>query len=531
MCDGLSNLQQENERLQQRIRDLERTLQERSGSLLDRILDAIPGGIVHVAPTGAILLANQQAQQFLGLSFNELTDIYTVDFAGKTYRDDGSLCPVEEYPVSRCLMTGKQQAPTTIGVQQPDGCIRWAVFTAIPIPHEEQITAMVIFVDITERMEAEAEHKTLQNRLQRTERLASMGTLAAGMAHEINNPLTFIIGNLSLIMMNMPPDDPKQAALLGEVREGAMRISRIVHDLLQFTRTNPALSVAVDIRRELDRAVSIASAEFRHRAQLVQSCPPLPPVQGSEGRLMQVFVNLLINAAQSIEVGHSEENTITVSGRSEGSEVIIEIEDTGSGMDEATRHRALDPFFTTKPIGSGIGLGLSISQNIIRNIGGTLSIDSTVGQGTRITLRLPVSESPAAAPSQPRILLQRNGNPLQVLIIDDEPSILKMLSQMLKDCILETTSRGQDAVKLCEETPFDVILCDMMMPDCTGMDVYARLQQAHPGLEARVLFMSGGAYTEPTKQFLAEIDNDCISKPFSLMSLWESLLKTANQGR
>jgi PAS domain S-box-containing protein len=258
--------------------------------------------------------------------------------------------------------------------------------------------------DITER-------KEMQARLVRSERMASLGTLAGGVAHEINNPLSYVTSNvrfigdeLAALARRLPETRATEiSSVLAETLQGLDRIRRIVGDLRAFSRVDPQLG-PVDLHRVLDLAVSMASSQIRFRARLVKDYAQVPPVEGNESRLGQVFLNLLINAAEAIPDGHPEENEIRVVTRAVGSScVAVEIQDTGCGIPLDIRDRIFEPFFTTKPVGTG--LGLSICHGIITSFGGEISVESEVGRGSTFRVVLAVTDqttAPLDSPTPPR---------------------------------------------------------------------------------------------------------------------------------
>ncbi|MGA3124092.1 MAG: ATP-binding protein, partial [Polyangiaceae bacterium] len=256
-------------------------------------------------------------------------------------------------------------------------------FTPVRSEAGELQGAIGLSIDVTERVK-------MQSRLIQAERLASMGTLAATVAHEINNPLTYVLANLDLAAADLadPLTTVPKARELAEwvtlAREGARRVARIVRGLKAFSRQDDHRAEPTDVRVVLDRAIDMADNTIRHRARLVRSVSNVPLVFANELRLNQVFVNLLLNAAQAIPEGHRDSNEIRVRAWFEerNSAVIVEVEDTGTGMTPDVRARIFEPFFTTKPIGTGTGLGLSICYGIVHGLGGTIDVESRPGDGT-----------------------------------------------------------------------------------------------------------------------------------------------------
>ena len=380
------------------------------------------------------------------------------------------------------------------------------------------------------------EHKKLEARLAQGDRLASMGMLAAGLAHEINNPLAYVLGNLEVIASNLPalaslirqlePAAVEKTlgkgvleALLDSARdalEGTLRIRKISRSLDTFSRAEQVSVACVEIHRPIEAAVAMAHNEVKHRAVLVKELGQVPPVLASDGKLAQVFLNLLINAAQAIPPGNVERNHIRIRTWAEEGQVLAEVSDTGPGMPAAILERVFEPFFTTKKVGEGSGLGLAISKNIITEFGGELRVESEVGKGTRVWMRLPaaiVPVSPSPGPSVPE-QVSPPGMGGRILVVDDEDPIRRLLKRLLVGHEVVGASSGREAKTLLErDADFDVIFCDLMMPDMTGMDLHAWMVTANPGLAGRVVFISGGAFTPHAADYLGSVSNLKLDKP------------------
>ena len=370
-----------------------------------------------------------------------------------------------------------------------------------------------------------------EQRLQSRDRMASIGTLTAGVVHGINNPLSYVIANLEYVKRLLSPGaarlEPKALSELGDVLDdsldGAERVRSIVSDLGSFSRPSDARVVSVDLERATERALSVAANEIRHRARVVREYSRIPAALGTEAKLAQVILNVLINSAHSIEVGAVERNTITVRTRVDAHDrPTLEIEDTGCGIAKENLSRVFDPFFTTKPVGVGTGLGLSIAHRIVRELEGEIQLDSVHGSGTRVLLTLPASPVSAAAlpvlESVPPFSNDRFR--ARILVIDDEPAILRAFRRVLyaHDVVLATS--GPEAMsKLAEKRRFDVIFCDVMMPEMSGVEVYQQISERYPGQEHQLVFMTGGAFAEPAAHFIESVDNPKLKKPFTGSSL------------
>ena len=382
---------------------------------------------------------------------------------------------------------------------------------------------LVIVRDVTER-------RQMQARMIINDRMASVGTLAAGVAHEINNPLAYVMANLDMMaeeigaLESSNPRMREVEILLNEARHGAERARKIVRGLRAFSRADEEHRTPLDVRTVLDTAVNMTHNEIRHRARLVKDYGEVAPVEADETRLAQVFINLLVNAAQAIPEGHADRNEIRVVTRMDPlGRVVVEVRDTGCGIPADAIGRIFDPFFTTKDVGQGTGLGLAICHGIVAALGGTITVESEEEKGTSLRVELPsanvepneVKEKPVVASRPP------STRPGHVLVIDDDPMIGKALRMVLDgEHVVTVMTDGKEALELLlGGQSFDVILCDLMMPQMTGMDIYDALSRALPQLLDRVVFLTGGAFTSGARAFLDAIPNQRVEKPFAPQNL------------
>ncbi|HEY6726065.1 MAG TPA: ATP-binding protein [Polyangiaceae bacterium] len=369
--------------------------------------------------------------------------------------------------------------------------------------------------------------------LEHTDRLASLGTLAAGVAHEVNNPLAYVVSNLGysieqIIRMRsqlggvpLPAQVREEFAdnltriceALEEAGEGTDRVARIVQGLKSFSRSEGESRGPVNLQEVLNSAVNMAENEIRYRAQLERAFGETPLVFGNEARLVQVFVNLLVNAAQAIPEGNPQSHCIRVSTHvAESGRVVAEVSDTGVGIPSEMVDRIFDPFFTTKPIGVGTGLGLSICHGLIHGLGGNISVVSEERRGTTFRVEL--------LPAEPEVRRttisdRPSASRGELLIIDDEPLVLRAFRRTLaSQHNILTVNDAAKALHMIEQgQAFDLIFCDLMMPGMTGMDFHALLRQADPELAERVVFLTGGAFTSSAREYLNSVPNRALEKP------------------
>lgn len=366
--------------------------------------------------------------------------------------------------------------------------------------------------DITEERRAE-------EALRVNDRMASVGTLAAGVAHEINNPLSYIMANLVYVndvLADLPRsadiDDALEAC--AEATTGVDRVTEIVKGLRTLSRADEQSLRAVEVHPLLESCIRMTNTEVRHRAVLERDLGAIGPVLANPARLAQVFINLLVNAAHAMDVGKSEANRLVVSSRTrDDGRIEIGFCDTGTGIAPELLPRVFDPFFTTKPIGEGTGLGLSICHGIVKQLGGEITVTSELGVGTTFRVILPpytetdaqVSPSP---PPKPRTTAA------SVLVIDDEQLVGKALKRMLSDYQVTVACEAGQALEALASRRFDVILCDVMMPEMTGLDLLERARESCPDVAQRFIFMSGGVFSARLRDALEELPNPMLDKPF-----------------
>jgi PAS domain S-box-containing protein len=471
-----------------------------------------PIGIVR---GGRFVYANRAYVSVLGYPTAEA--LYAVPVTSLVHPEETALLLAHERLI---INENGKPPPHTFRVQKHAGSFVQLEVSTVPFDYEGKPSMLTMARDVTAR-------RTLEAQLMQADRLAALGTMAAGVAHEINNPLAYVTLNLDWIARKLP-DAVRSgsgveglAELLQEARSGVERVAMIVRELRSFSRADGETRRHVDLRGVVQSASRIAAHEIRHRARVSTSFEPVRPVWANEARLEQVVLNLLLNAAQAMSETRTENNEIRVSVRSDGdSRAILEVADNGQGIAPDVLPHIFDPFFTTKANGVGTGLGLSICHGIVAALGGQVTVHSEPGQGTTFRVLLPTSDA-ADAPTPPRgsdAPPPPGARRARVLVVDDEMPIANTLRELLslEHDVVAVTS-GREALDIVHrEGDFDVILCDLMMPEMSGIDLYERLRHARPGLERRVVFMTGGAFTTRAAAFLASVDNRRIEKPFSL---------------
>ncbi|NVJ05689.1 PAS domain S-box protein [Myxococcus sp. AM001] len=505
----------------------------RSEESFRRLIDRAPEGIF-VHTQRRFIYANPTLLRALG--YDDPAELMAKPIWSIVHPDDLELVKDR---VHTAAVKGELAPLREVRYLRRDGTWYDAESVGIPIEFDGHEAVVVMARDITERKQA-------QSQLLQNDRMVLAGTLAAGVGHEINNPLTYVMANLASALESVsrlgaeltwagergpssvawPATLQDTEALLKEAQEGAMRVRNIVRDLKFISRQDEERREAVDVRQPLDFSINMATSQLRHRARLIKKYESVPRVHADGSRLGQVFLNLLVNAAQAIPEGNAEEHHITVWVRSgpPGS-VLVDISDSGCGMTPAVLSRVFDPFFTTKPVGKGTGLGLSICHSLIRKLGGDITVRSEPGRGTTFTVTLPTAPDavpPRAAPAAPAPHAERRG---QVLVIDDEPAVGRSLARIIgMKHRVTVVNNGEDALAvLTSGAPFDAVFCDLMMPGISGMDVYERVRERGDGIAERFIFITGGSYTTRARQFLERVPNLQIEKPFDVESIHQGL--------
>ena len=488
---------------------------KRSEANLRMLLEKSPT-LTFVHRDGTALYVNRALLDRLGLSdASEIVGKSTLEYV---HPEDRSKV------IERIAFTtsGGGGIPIEVRFIHRDGSLVTVEAVGFQLVFDEQPAVVVFCVDVTERRE-------LYARMAVADRMVSVGTLAAGVAHEINNPLAYVIGNLELLSRELPAmlagtsRYPAQEihAIVADARDGAVRVAAIVRELRALSRSDEASKGPIDLEPVLASCLKMVGNELRHRARVFTSIPSdLPPVEANASRLGQVFLNLLVNAAHAIPDGRGDSAMIRVRAYAEAGNVIVEVADTGVGIPPHVIGRIFDPFFTTKPIGQGTGLGLPISHEIVRSVGGSIDVESTPGAGTTFRVVLPASQR-KPAPSERGSADAVSSTRARVLVVDDEPAVGRSIQALLTPEIeVSHVTRGREALaKIAAGERYDAVLCDVMMPEMSGIELFLELQRCDPALARRVVFLSGGAFTDQARDFLAAAEHPPLEKPFTEVQL------------
>lgn len=364
--------------------------------------------------------------------------------------------------------------------------------------------------------------KSTQAQLVQSEKLSGLGEFVAGVAHELNNPLTSVMGFSELLLQT--PGHPKQERYLGLILSSAQRCKKIVQSLLTFARLHPAERKLANVNALLQDAVEFMQYQCRtSNIELVTRLDPsLPEVMLDSHQMQQVFLNILNNSRQAIEAKGTP-GRVLISTQRLSPRMRIVFEDDGPGIAEENLPKLFNPFFTTKDIGQGTGLGLSLCYGVVTEHGGTIQAQSKFGQGATFIIDLPLGATVEALPLKaigpaPQPLVLEQGQGKRVLVIDDEEPILEIIrSELLQQGYqVDIAQDGEAALRCISQTHYDLALCDWKMPGLSGGDVYERLQTSNPALCERFVFITGDVISERVRKFLRQRSRTCLLKPFSL---------------
>ncbi len=368
----------------------------------------------------------------------------------------------------------------------------------------------------------ETSRTIVEQRLRVAERMASVGTLAAGIGHEINNPLAYVSMNVELLkeeLGDLPQETRERiAGLLAGIADGTSRIQHIIQPLRQMSRIEARQHVEVSLKKSLDAALATTEHQRRHRIKLFLEIEDVPDVLGDPTEVVQVFVNLLVNAVNSMETPKEHgQHELRVRLFRTDKEVVVEIEDTGIGISKENLGTIFTPFFSTRMREAGTGLGLSIVHSIVTDMSGTIQVHSRVGHGSTFRVAFaPVEITPkvdVVVPVEPP-KVQAPKRKAQIIVVDDEPMIRQSMARVLAKHEVTCFGSGSEALAYLNSHPKpDLVICDVTMPGMSGLELFSMLEASSPDVLDRLVFVTGGAFTAQTEQFLQRPDIRCLYKP------------------
>ena len=493
-----------------------------------RLVEDMPVGLLLQGPQSEILLSNQMALELLGLSEDQLLSKTSLDPDWNVIHEDGSPFPGPTHPVPQAIATRQSVRDTIMGVFRPvTGDLIWLAVNAVPQLNEAGDVRLVIctFVDITNLKQAEEEKVNLQAQLQQSQKLESLGILAGGVAHDINNVLGAILSLASALIVSQPNGSPLHRAL-DTICKATERGGKMVKTLLGFARQNPAESELLDLNAIFREQVGFLERTTLAKVHLQMDLEAdLRPIRGDASALSHAFMNLFVNAVDAMP----QTGTLTLHTRNLADDwVEIVVEDTGTGMPKEVLEKALDPFFTTKEVGKGTGLGLSLVFSTVKAHRGKMAIESALGKGTRVILHFPACEreTQVAPPAVSEEAVTPRGL-LKVLLVDDDDLIqisLQTILEVLGHSTVGIAQSGEEALAQLEAgLEPDLVILDMNMPGLGGSGTLPRLRSVLPGVP--VLLCTGRTDQAALTLASAYPGVTILAKPFDLNEFQRQLQK------
>jgi len=499
----------EKQRLTRALRESE----ERYRLITENVNDAI----FLIDLEGRILFSNRRGTELTGYHLEEFRDrpIFSL------LTPEGAQ---QAYARLQAAFAGQGVAPFfEAEVIRKDGSRFWAEVSGTNVVKDGQVLGrLAVARDITER-------KRLREQLVQAEKLATLGQLIAGIAHELNNPLAAMVGHAQ--MLRLGQQDPKVAARADRIVDAAQRATRIVRNFLTVARRHHPERVAVSVNEIVTKTLELLAYQLRVGNVEVESAlaPDLPQIAGDPHQLQQVVLNLVNNAIQAMAPGGQGRLGVTSSLSPDRSTIRLAVTDNGPGIPPEHLPRVLEPFFTTKPQGEGTGLGLAIAQGIVTDHGGTIAVESTLGQGATFTVTLPATAPPATKPAPPPAKAFPKG--LRVLVVDDEAGLREMMAEALtgKGARVEIAGAGREALQILARAPVDVLVLDVRMPEVSGPDLWRQINQTNPALARRTVFCTGDVIGEETQALISRIGCPSVSKPFEWSRFFEAVAEAASR--
>ncbi len=482
----------------------------RTRAIVDAALDAI----VTVDDASAIVEFNPAAERVFGHA--------RADVLGRLVGD--TLVPPHHRAAhhagfARYLETGERQIlgrRIEIEAMRADGAVFPVELTMTELKLGGRRLFTAFIRDLTEAKRLEQEMVQQRERIYQSEKLGALGSLLAGVAHELNNPLSVVLAQ-AMLLEELAKDEAARSRA-ERIRAAAERCAKIVHSFLAMARQRPPQRVAAHIDALVVDTLELVNYGLRAAGIEIERDIPsdLPAIRGDPDQLVQVLTNLMINAQQALQqISGRRRLRIAARYEPDAAAIRLDVDDNGPGVPEEIRGRIFDPFYTTKPVGLGTGVGLSVCHGIVASHGGTITVGDTPGGGARFTVRLPLgSLQPEETPAPAVATL---GQRRRLLVVDDEPEIVATVVEILEaeGHLVDTASSGTAALRRVAEADYDLILSDLRMPDLDGPALFERLRLEQPALAGRMIVVTGDTLTADARIFLEKTGLPCLEKPFS----------------
>ena len=429
------------------------------------------------------------------------------------------------------MLKGKRSRPYEFKIIDAQGKVIVVMEVVTSVEYKQKRATLASFMDITERKQMEAEKKELEQQAQVASRLATVGEMASGIAHEINNPLTAVIGYADLVLERDIPEEAKNDVRI--IHNGAKRVADIVKRLLAFAHQYQPERTYLDINDIIKTTLELRAYELEtsNIKATTNLAPDLPRTMADAGQLQQVFLNLIINAETEMRLAHGG-GKLSVKTETVGSTIRISFKDDGPGITKENLEKIFNPFFTTREVGKGTGLGLSLCHGIIAEHKGRLYAESKPGKGATFVVELPViTEEKQLEMAEPAEEVKEVA-PARILVVDDEPAICQFLKRVLtgEGHEVETVASAGDALERIKGTRYNLILLDIKLPDKSGIELYKHIKDATPSWAKRIVFITGDVMGTDTRSFLSRTRVPYITKPFDTKQLKRDINRKLTEG-
>lgn len=480
----------------------------------------VPVLIVSLAQ-GIIFYATPGAERLLGMKQEDMQKEFINRFL-----------PEEEKRawIWRDIAAGFPVDLVEMEIVRGDGQHIAAAISARRISYQNEEAMVIGLYDLTERKKAEAQIAQQQEALQQSEKMAALGGLLAGVAHELNNPLSVVVGQATLLMEGSP--EPKVATRAEKIFKAADRCSRIVKSFLALARRKAPERKPVDLNQVVRSSLELLGYQLKSGVVDIQAhlAPTLPEVTGDGDQLTQVVTNLVLNSAQAME-GWTGQHRITVTSECDANKnILLSIADTGPGIPTEIRTRVFEPFFTTKGSKGGTGVGLALCVNIVAAHSGELLLGDTPGGGATFTIKLPPAEALPAAEVEAQDAAMQPLKPLKLLLVDDEVELAQTLADLLEPegHQIDLAANGALAMEKLRKHKFDAIISDLRMPVMDGPALYDALQHELPSYLNKIIYVTGDTLSTHVHEFLSSHTVPVVEKPYRLKDIRRALIDLLN---
>jgi len=503
------------------VRDI--TERKQAEMLYKSLTDSSPTAI-YISQAGKLVFVNPRFQEGTGLTEVELLGRDATEFV---HPDDRKRA--RENTVA--MLKGNPVSPYELRVTHKSGKTAWFVGTVNLINYKGERAILGNFTDIDERKKAEEDRRQLEQRAHLMSRLASIGEMAAGIAHEINNPLTTVIGFAELLGKKKLPDDIRKNVEF--IHRDGQRIATIIDRLLTFARRQTSAQELVNINDIIENSLALQAYELKTNNIKItkQLAPDLPQTTTDAGQLQQVFLNIIMNAKTEMILAHGE-GKLVIKTAIEDNTILISFKDDGPGITKQNLEKVFNPFFTTREVGKGTGLGLSVCHGIITEHGGQIYAKSRLGKGATFVVELPVvTQAKQLELAELDAGEAKKIAGVRILAVDDEPVVLDLLDQYLTDegYEIETVDNASDALQRINGGRYSLILLDIKMVGMSGIELYRLIQKRDRSWSRRVIFITGDVMTADTRSFLSRTRAPHITKPFNLEELKKNINRMLTQ--